>query len=227
MPLAVVAAVGAVGAAAITANATSNAASQAASAAAQNNALQSSIYQQNSANAQPYIKAGTNAENVLQGFLGVGGDPQAAQSALDDYLNSTGYQFNLNQGLNAVSQSKAAGGMLKSGSALTALDSYATGLADSYGQQYEQNLQGLANTGQAAASGLAGTGQNYANAVSANNNNAATAAANAGLTSAGAINSLIGNAISAYGAGRGGSSFGGSASGGSTAALYNAFNIGG
>jgi hypothetical protein len=201
----------AIGGAAISAGAASNAANTAASTAAANNALQKQIYDQNSANEQPYIAAGDTANTALQGFLGLGGDPAATQKAFNDYLNSTGYQFNLNQGLDAVTQSKAASGLLGSGSTLEALDNYATGEADQYGQQYVGDLQNVVGTGTSAANALSGTGQSYANAVSSNNNSAATTSANAGLVSASQTNALIGNALSAYGTLRGASSYGGNA----------------
>jgi hypothetical protein len=86
-----------------------------------------------------------------------------------------------------------------------------------YFQQYVGNLQNLVGTGSGSANALAGQGQSYANAVSANNNSAASAAGNAGIAGANAINALIGNAFNAYGLGRGGSSFGGGG------AAYNAF----
>ena len=229
MPVALIGAVAGVAGAAISAGATDHAASVAANAASQNNALQSQIYGQNSANAAPYIAAGDRANTALQGFLGLGGDPAATKAAFDDYLGSTGYDFTRQQGLDAVTQSKAAGGLLHSGATLKALDAYGTGLAGQFGQQYVGDLQALSGTGQAAASGLAGAGQAYANAAGANTTNAANVAANAGLSNAQAINSLIGNAVTAYGAARGQSSFGGggASSGAGSGAFLNAFNIGG
>lgn len=230
MPIALIGAVAGVAGAAISAGATNHAASVAANAAAQNNALQSQIYGVNSANAAPYIAAGDKADTALQGFLGLGGDPAATQKAFDSYLGSTGYNFTRQQGLDAVTQSKAASGLLGSGATLKALDSYGTGLAQQYGQQYVGNLQGVAGTGQAAASGLASAGQAYANAAGVNTTNAANTAANAGLANANTVNGLIGNALTAWGPTRGQSSFGGaggSAGSGGNSAFLNAFNIGG
>jgi hypothetical protein len=217
IPLAIVAAAG-VGAAG-SAIAGGEAASAAKSAASQNNALESQIYQTNSANEAPYIQSGDAANTALQGFLGIGGNPQASQTALNNYLNSTGYQFNLNQGLDAVQSSAAAKGLLGSGATLEGIDSYATGLADQYGQQYESDLSGVASTGAGAANALAGQGENYASQVSTNNNSAASATANAALSGSASANNLIGNALTAYAYGQGGSSFGGSGS--------NAFLTGG
>ncbi len=230
MPIALIAAgigaAGAIGSSLISSNAASNASNQAAQAAAANNALESQIYTSNKGLAQPYIDRGNAAGTELSGFLGLGGDPAASQKALDTYLGSTGYQFNFNQGQDAVATSKAASGMLNSGSTLKALDEFGTGLADQYGQQYVGNLQNLTDTGQKAVNSLTGAGENYAGQVSSNNNNAATVSANAGLAAAGQINGLIGNAFSAYGAFRGASSYGGGSSGGGGAG-YNPFAPGG
>ena len=205
--------------AAMTSSAAGNAAEDAANAAAQNNALESQIYQNNTKLEQPYINAGDTAESALQGFLGLGGNPQATDQAFNDYLNSTGYQFALNQGLDSVAQTKAAQGLLGSGSLVKALDSYGTGLAQQYGQQYVGNLQNLTSTGAGAANALAGFGQNYAGQVSGNNNTAATAAGNASLTGANAFNSALNNGLQAYGRYAGQTSY--SSPGGGTS--YNAF----
>jgi len=215
-----VGAAGAVAGAAINAGAVGSASQAATNAANANNQLETNIYNSNKALAQPYITSGNTAETALNGFLGLGGDPTATQTAFQNYLNSTGYQFNLNQGLNAVNQSKAAAGLLRSGSTLTALDNYGTGLADQYGQQYVGNLQNEVSTGASAASGLAGAGQNYANAVSGNNNSAATTTANAALAGASNTNALIGNAIKGFGTLAGGSSYG---TGGINTSNLNAF----
>ncbi len=215
MPIALVAAgvaaAGAVGGALISSSATNHASDVASQAAAANNALQSQIYQSNKGLIQPYVTQGYAASNELNGFLGLGGDPAASQQALNTYLNSTGYQFNKNEGVSAITGDKAAAGLLNSGSTLKALDQFGTGLADQYGQQYATNLEGVSNTGVGAVNALTGAGTNYANQVSANNNSAASAAGNAGIANANSINSAIGNAFNAYGAIRGQSSFGGGA----------------
>ena len=174
-----------------------NASSAASNAAAQNNALESQIYQSNKALEQPFISSGDTAETALSGFLGLGGNAEAEQTAFNDYLNSTGYQFALNQGLDSVAQSKAASGMLGSGSLVKALDAYGTGLADQYGQQYVGDLQNVVSTGAGAANALAGQGESYAGQVSANNNNAANASAAAGYSAANAFNTAVGTSLGA------------------------------
>jgi hypothetical protein len=219
MPIALIgagiAAAGSIGGALISSSATNNAANDASNAAAANNALQSQIYQSNKGLETPYINAGDTANTELQGFLGLGGSPAASTAALNTYLNSTGYQFNRDQGISAITGDKAASGLLNSGSTLQALDTFGTNLADQYGQQYVGNLQNEVGTGVSASNALAGEGENYANQVSTNNNSVATAAGNASIANANTLNGAITNAFNAYGAARGQSSFlGGGGSGG-------------
>ena len=216
MPLiipAIIGTVGAVGGSLISSHAIGQASQAATNAANQNNALQSQIYSSNKALEQPYINSGNSANDALQGFLGLGGDPAKSQAALNNYLNSTGYQFNLNQALDGTSQAAAADGILNSGSTIKALQDRGTQVANTYGQHFEQNLQGVVNTGANSANALAGQGQGYANAVSNNNNSAATGVGNAAIARANSTNALIGTAISAYGLSRGQSSFGGGSGG--------------
>lgn len=188
-----------------------DASSAASNAAAQNNAVQEQIYNSNKGLEMPFIQSGYGANDELNGFLGLGGDPKATQAAFQKYLDSTGYQFNLNQGLGAVANSKAASGLLDSGSLVKSLDAFGTGLADSYGQQYVDNLGNIVSRGANSANALAGQGQSYANAVSNNNNSAAEASGKADMTAANAFSGLIGVLA------RGGTSFGGGGAG------YNAF----
>ncbi len=110
--------------------------------------------------------------------------------------------------------------MGNSGATLKALDTYGTGLADTYGQQYVGNLEGEVNTGVSATNALAGEGQNYANAVCSNNNSAASATGNAAIAGGNAFTGILNTAVNAFNATRGGTSYG--AGGG-----FNAFAPGG
>jgi hypothetical protein len=228
IPALIVGAAGVAGSA-ISAGAANKASNTAANTAAADNALQEKIYNENSANEQPYIAAGDQASDELNGFLGLGGDPAKTQAAYDTYLNSTGYDFAKQQGLDGAEQTAAAKGLYNSGAALKALDAYGTGEAETYGQNYVTDLNAVATRGAGSANALAGTGQSYANAVSSNNNTAAGVEANADLKTASSENSLISSAINAFGYGRGTSSFGGAASGasGGAANVFNGVPVGG
>lgn len=117
-------------------------------AAEQQNALT-----QQEALAAPYTSLGKSAIPQLQTLLGLNGsNPAAAEKALS---STPGYQFTLNQGLDATKNAASASGMLLSGNTLQALDKYGSGLADETYQQAVSNLENTVNTGQAAAAGQA------------------------------------------------------------------------
>jgi hypothetical protein len=112
------------------------------------------------ANVAPYLGAGAQTTNQLAGALAPGGQltqqfgqfsaPTAAQAAA-----MPGYQFQLQQGENALQNSAAArGGLLSTGTA-KALDQYSQGLASTdYNNLFNQALSGYQtnfntfNTGQ-------------------------------------------------------------------------------
>ena len=109
--------------------------------------------------AAPYTALGQSAIPQLQTLLGLTGggtsgapNTAAAETAL---AGTPGYQFTLNQGLNATKNAASASGMLLSGNTLQALDQYGSGLADQTYQQAVGNLENTVNTGQAAAAGQA------------------------------------------------------------------------
>lgn len=125
----------------------------------------------NQAMYSPYLQAGENALNQLTGNL------QAGYS-YDDLVNDPGYQFQMNEGMKAIDRSQAARGGLYSGAALKEALGFSQGLADqtfndgfNRWSSQNQQLQGVANTGQQAAG-----------AVAANNNNIANVRANSAVT---------------------------------------------
>jgi len=85
---------------------------------------------------------------------------------MSNYLRSTpGYQFQMDEGVNALNRSAAAKGMLYSGAQQKALTTYGQGLAD---QTYNALLDRIANLstgGQNAAVQLGGIGANAASTV--------------------------------------------------------------
>ena len=199
-----------VGGAVINANATSDASQAATNAANQNNALQSGIYNQNSTNLSPFMQRGNAAGNQINGLLGLNGG-QANTDALNSYLNSTGYNFNLQSGANAINTQAAATGSLNSGATLKALTQYGQNTGTNFFQNYLSDLSNQQGVGLSGANALAGVGTNYANAVSANNNSAASAAGNAALAGANGMSNALSSGASAYGiySGLTNSSFGG------------------
>lgn len=212
---------GAIGGAVISGNASRSASKTAANAAAANNALQQQTYDSNKALIQPGVDRGNQAADELQGFLGLGGDPEKTKAAFNTYLGSTGYQFERDQGLAAVGQQANAMGLYNSGAAEKALQDRGTSLANTYGQQYVGNLNDVANRGTNSINALTGAATANANAQGSNNAGAANVAANATISGAASTNGLINSAINAFGVTRGQTSYGG---GGTSAGGGNAFN---
>lgn len=97
----------------------------------------------------PFVQGGTQAQNQLSNLYGLNGQ-DAANSAQQDWQNTPGYQFQLNQGLGALQNSAAAQGGLLNGNTGEALQNYGQGLAGTTYQQYLSNLQNQAGQGQNA-----------------------------------------------------------------------------
>jgi hypothetical protein len=91
------------------------------------------------------------------GFNGPSGNAQA----LAAFQNNPGYQFQLQQGNNAILAQQAAGqgGGLASGNTLIDLSKFNQGLANTSWNQYLSNLQPYMNFAQGAGQGIANTYQ--------------------------------------------------------------------
>jgi len=189
-------------------------------AAAANNAaaLQNAQFQQTQANLSPYASIGTAALPQLlqslgyQGQYGANGNltglsGQGFQFNPSNLEQTPGYQFTLQQGLNAVNNATSATGQTGSGAQAKGLANYATGLAqNTYNQQYQnalttyqQNasiLGSLLSTGQNAAAGIGSMGMQNATNVGNNLIGGANAIAagqiGAGSSQTNALNSLMG-----------------------------------
>jgi hypothetical protein len=105
----------------------------------------------------PALGYTTSGGNMLGNLLGVGGAP-AQTDALNNYANSGGMQFLMDQGQKMVTSSKAAQGLLNSGSYGTALMKYGQGLGSTYLNQYMNNLLDYSRLGLGAGGVLASSG---------------------------------------------------------------------
>jgi hypothetical protein len=162
-----------------------NAADAQKKAAEQASQAEMQMYQQTRSDLAPYRSFGASLVGPLQGLLA--GDPGAQMAELSGL---PGYQFTLNQGLQAAQDSAAARGLGSSGAALQGAANYAAGLADStYGNQVNRLLQG-AGMGQGAAAQTGGFGATAAGQVGQNDMAAGNAQAQADLA--------IGKAIEGY-----------------------------
>jgi hypothetical protein len=94
----------------------------------------------------------------------------AQNNAFDTFRNSTGYQFRLGEGLDAVNSAYAGIGGFQSGAAMRGINEYAQNFASNEFGQYAGLLQGQQAVGAGGASALAGVGQNFAGTVIGQNN---------------------------------------------------------
>ncbi len=106
------------------------------------------------------VANGTAAGDARSQLLGLSPLGEGTQNALSNYLDSTGYKFQLGQGIDAITGSQAAKGLLNSGSTLKAMNEFGQGLASTSFDNYLNQLGGVNNAGynSAVAVGNAGTG---------------------------------------------------------------------
>jgi hypothetical protein len=146
--------------------------------------------------------------------------PATARSALNDFANSAGMQFQLQQGSNALNNLYAARGMVQSGAAMKGISNYAQDTAlNRYFMPYMGLLSGQQNVGAQAGSAVAGVGSSFGN-TAANINagmgnaigNGADALSNAALLRGqnsanmwGSVGNALGGLASSFAGGFGGS----------------------
>lgn len=99
----------------------------------------------------------TQGGDMLANLLGVGSGSQTG--ALDNFANSGGMGWLMDQGNRMINSNQAAKGLLNSGSTLTAIQKYGQGLGSTYLSQYMDKLLGLGNLGLGAAGTVAQAGQ--------------------------------------------------------------------
>lgn len=192
-----IAAAGAIGGALISNKGTKQAAQTQAQSNAENNALQRQIYGENKAALQPWQTSGLAANSLYNAALGVpgsGSQATAAQNAFDAFRGSTGYNFRVNEGQEALNSGFAGAGLVRSGAALKGLEDYRQNMASGEFNNWLSSLESARNLGFGAASAQAGVGQNFANNSAALNTQNANALAALQMqraqTTAGAIGGL-------------------------------------
>lgn len=104
------------------------------------------------------VNNGAAANSAESSLLTGAGTPQQKQ-AFGNYLDSTGYNFQKQQGTGAITGSAASRGLLNSGATGKALESFGTNLANTTFNNYLGQLSGLTGQGLTASGqiGQAGT----------------------------------------------------------------------
>jgi hypothetical protein len=111
-----------------------------------------------------------NATGNTMGQMPTQTSQQAQNAAFDNFRNSTGYQFRLGEGLDAVGSTYAGIGGLQSGAALRGITDYGQNFASNEFANYANLLGNQQAVGAGGASALAGVGQNFAGTVIGSNN---------------------------------------------------------
>lgn len=191
---------GGIASASIGASAAKKASQTQAKAAKDAQASTERMYQQTRTDLAPYRDLGNAAKGTYMDLLGLGsGGMDARMKALE---NTPGYQFALQQGLQATQNGFAAQGLAQSGPALKGAANYATGLASTtyqsvIGDYY--NAMGLGESAAAQTGALGATLQGQSNAAGTAAG-AATAAGTIGAANAmtGGINSALSGVSNAF-----------------------------
>ena len=92
----------------------------------------------------PLVSTGNQSSNMIANLLGLNGTP-AQTEGFDNWRNSTGYNFGLKQGMDAITGSAAAKGLLNSGSTARALTRFGQDYGSTKFNDYLGQLQGLIN----------------------------------------------------------------------------------
>jgi|ERR1700756_2564220 len=153
-----------------------------------------------------YSNMGGSAQYQVPGLGGASGGTSASPltggsgSSIEDFLSQTpGYQFQMQQGTQAVNNALTARGLGGlSGSLGKGLAKYVTGLADSTYQQQLGNYMNLVGVGQSAANQTGAYGTQAANNAGTALTNAGTAAAGGQVGVASALSGGINGASNAY-----------------------------
>lgn len=180
---AAIAAGGAIVGGLISSDASTSAANTQANAANQATAAQLQMFDQTRKDLAPYMQQGQIGLDQLNKLIA---NPNSVTTL-------PGYQFQLQQGQDAILNGAAAGGL--TGNTLKALSQYGQGLASNYyNTAYSQDLS-LANLGQTSAAGVGNIGTSVANSIGQNTIGAGNALAAGQVGSANAINTGINNGL--------------------------------
>ena len=137
------------------------------------------------------------SQQMQAGPTAASSNPDAARAAFDQFRNSTGYQFRLGEGMNALNSGYVGAGTIKSGAAMKAATEYGQNFASNEFANYANLLNNQAGKGLSAASAQAGVSQNLGNNLANIQMQQGDNLANAAL----AKTNPFGNALSMLGGG--------------------------
>lgn len=155
----------------------------------------------------PYKQTGEASNARLSELLGVGGNSGAdgygsltTPFNAQELQNDPGYQFQLEQGTNAINRSLGAKGKVFSGEALKAAQDYGTGLADqTYKDAYARDMQNKQQQ-YGMFAGQSGQGFDVAKNLGGLNQEIGNAKAGAGIASSNIISQSLASILNGSGA---------------------------
>lgn len=161
-------------------------------------AQQNQMYKQTQADLAPYKKVGSGALISLGQLYGIGADGKPTgqpynPQALEAFKNSPDYKFAFDQGMQGLTFSNAAKGLLQSGSNLKDIVGFGQGLASQQFGKYVDRLSGLAGMGQNSAAGGATNALGFAGAMGGTTLAGGQAAASGAVGAANALTGGVGS----------------------------------
>lgn len=111
---------------------------------------------------QPWYANGSNASNMYANALGLNG-AEGANAARGAFRTDPGYDWAVQQGMQALNRSAASRGNLASGGQSMALVGYGQNMANQQYQNWLNALNGLSGQGLTAAAGMTGQQNQLAN----------------------------------------------------------------
>lgn len=174
-------------------NAATSAANTQAQAAANAQAQTMQMFKTIQQNLQPFQQAGSAALPGLENLLGLGSNGTAG--ILTQLQQTPGYQFALQQGLQATQNSYAAQGLGQSGAALKGAANYAEGLAGTTYNNVFNNFLSTAGLGVGATEALGNFASGTQSSINQLIGTQAAAQAAGTVGSANAISGGISNAL--------------------------------
>ena len=100
----------------------------------------------------------TQGGSMMGNLLGLNGG-QAQTQGLQNWANSGGYNFLMNQGIDTVNSNMYSRGLGASGADMKALENYRSGLASTYLNQYMNNLLDFSKLGLGAGGVMSDAGR--------------------------------------------------------------------
>ncbi len=152
---------------------------------------------ENTALFAPYVQGGAQGFGRLQDIYGMNG-PDAQANAVARFQESPGYQFRLNQGVDALDRSAAAKGMLRSGAQMKALTDFGQGMASNEWGKWVGGIGDIAKFGLTGATNNAATNTAANQAITKTIMDVGNAQASQGAAQMGMLGNLVGSALSIF-----------------------------